>query len=91
MDFSATSFKLGITIWNTTVLSGAVTEAGITAFGIGTERNATGVVFSDAPDGAFVDAEVASDPDQTLSRRLQADRCLCLCPGLQRRDRKSVV
>ncbi len=57
MDFSATSFKLDIaiwqaehrdlaswtsrsgkldiTIWNMTVLSGAVTEAGITAFGIG--------------------------------------------------------
>ena len=59
-------------------------EAGITAFGIGADPNATSVVFSDAPDDDFVDAEVASDPHQTFPGGFkQIDVCVFtqVCDG----------
>jgi hypothetical protein len=53
-----TSITFNVHFSNTTVLSGATTEAGITTFGFGTNPNATTVTFTDNPDGAFAFAEV---------------------------------
>jgi len=59
--FTASSVKLNISFSNTTVLSGATTEAGITTFGIGVSPNATSVTFADTADAGFTDAEIDSN------------------------------
>lgn len=60
-----TSIVLNVNFSNTTVLSEATPEAGITTFGFGTNPNATTAVLSDVSDNGFITAEVQS-PNQNF-------------------------
>ncbi|MFQ5773775.1 MAG: cistern family PEP-CTERM protein [Kiloniellaceae bacterium] len=75
-EFTGAYVKLNVTVENTTVLSGAVTEAGITSFGMGTNPDATSVTFSDDPDGAFVDAEIQTGQQTFPAGFKQIDVCV---------------
>jgi hypothetical protein len=57
--FDNNSLLLNVTMSNTTVVSGGI-NAGITSLGIGVSPDASGVLFTDANDGAFMDAVVQS-------------------------------
>jgi len=57
-SFTGTQLVLSVTLSNTTVLSGGVTEAGIASFGIGVTPDASGVLFTDVNDGAMTSAEL---------------------------------
>jgi len=55
---SPTSVTLVVKVTNTTQLTKAITEAGITTFGIGVSPDATKVTFTDIADNGFVNAQI---------------------------------
>lgn len=63
--FTSTQVKFNIAFTNTTALGGTVTEARVTALGIGVVPNATSATFADDADGGFTGGEVQS-PNQNF-------------------------
>lgn len=70
------AITLDVSFSNTTLLSGAITKAGITTFGIGINPDATGVTFSDTSDGGFTTAEIQDKKKNFPGGFKQIDLCV---------------
>ncbi|RMF25742.1 MAG: PEP-CTERM sorting domain-containing protein [Cyanobacteria bacterium J083] len=65
-SFTQNQLVMDIKFSNLTMLSGAITEAGIVSFGIAVEPDATGVVFTDSNSTGFESAEIQTTGQQNF-------------------------